>query len=362
MKFIGNPEEGTAMQKGLVGLAGLAFVILVWVILTNGETPIMSSAILPSPMSVIRAFPLLISENELFRHVGLSIGLNLGGYIEAIAITLPIGFIVGLMKYFRWGFHRQIDAFRYVPLTAVLQLFIFWFGIATGMKMHFLAFGIIIFLLPVMIQRIDEVDDVYLKTVHTLGATDWQVLKTVYFPSVISRLFDDIRVLTAISWTYIIVAETTNSNQGGIGALLYNVGARMVRPDKLFALLVIIILIGFVQDKLFVKLDKVLFPFKYQAKEAIKSSRLEQKALWRTIFDFALLALGWIITCLYLLFLLNEFVPFLSGLKPLSYLFGDRLWAVNLVFFFVLFVSGYTWYKQRTEQQILSQLSKTATT
>lgn len=362
MKFIGNPEEGTALQKSLVGLAGLAFVILVWVILTNGAVPIVSSAILPSPISVLRAFPLLISENELFRNMGLSIGLNLAGYIEAIAITIPIGFIVGLMKIFRWGFHRQIDAFRYVPLTAVLQLFIFWFGIETGMKMHFLAFGIIIFLLPVMIQRIDEVDDVYLKTVHTLGATDWQVLRTVYFPSVVSRLFDDIRVLTAISWTYIIVAETTNSNQGGIGAILYNVGQRMIRPDKVFALLVIIILIGFVQDKLFVKLDKVLFPFKYQAREAIKSSRLDQKALWRTILDFVFLALGWIFTGLYMLLLLNEFAPFLSGLKPLSYLFGDRLWAVNLVFFFVLFVNGYTWYNKRTEQQILSQLSKPATT
>ena len=147
------------------------------------------------------------------------------------------------------------------------------------MKIHFLAFGILIYILPVMIQRIDEVDDVYIKTVHTLGATDWQLLKTVYMPSVVSRLSDDIRVLTAISWTYIIVAESINSNQGGLGALIYSVGLRQGSPDKVFALLIIIMAIGIVQDKLFVKMDKELFPFKYQAKEAVKSSRLENKGL-----------------------------------------------------------------------------------
>src|SRR5690606_19557799 len=147
------------------------------------------------------------------------------------------------IKYFRWGFQRQIDVLRYIPLTALTGLFILWFGIYTEMKVHFLAFGIILYLLPVMIQRIDEVDDVYLKTVHTLGASDWQILRTVYFPSVLSRLSDDIRVLTAISWTYIIVAESINSTEGGLGALIYNVGQIRVRMDKVFALLIIIMAI-----------------------------------------------------------------------------------------------------------------------
>ncbi|MBK8832115.1 MAG: hypothetical protein IPN60_14925 [Saprospiraceae bacterium] len=49
------------------------------------------------------------------------------------------------------------------------------------MKVHFLAFGIIIYMLPVMIQRIDEVDDVYLKTVHTLGATRLAIVEVGLF-------------------------------------------------------------------------------------------------------------------------------------------------------------------------------------
>ncbi|MBX2877529.1 MAG: ABC transporter permease subunit, partial [Saprospiraceae bacterium] len=111
---------------------------------------------------------------------------------------------------------------------------------------------------------IDEVKDVYLKTVFTLGATDWQTIRSVYFPSVFSKLMDDIRVLTAISWTYIIIAELLN-RQGGLGALIY-VKARQGQLEKVFAILIVIILIGFLQDRIFVYMDRRLFPHKYAKK------------------------------------------------------------------------------------------------
>ncbi len=158
---------------------------------------------------------------------------------------------------------------RFLPLTALTGLFITWFGIDSQMKVAFLAFGIIVFLLPVVIQRIDEVKDVYLKTVFTLGATNWQTIKTVYLPSVFSVLMDDIRVLTAISWTYIIIAELIN-RQLGIGGLIYLKG-RQGQIDKVFGILIVIIIIGFLQDRLFVYLDRRLFTHKYYKKALIGS-------------------------------------------------------------------------------------------
>ena len=136
-----------------------------------------------------------------------------------------------------------------------------WLGLGNEMKVAFLAFGIIVYLVPVVVQRIDEVDDVFLKTVFTLGANNWQKIRTVYLPSVLSRLSDDIRVLTAISWTYITIAEMLNRS-GGIGELIW-IARRQSRIDKAFAVLLVIVLIGILQDKLFLLLDRWLFPHKY---------------------------------------------------------------------------------------------------
>ena len=160
---------------------------------------------------------------------------------------------------------RYIDAIRFIPLAAVTGLFIAWFGMAMNMKVQFLAFGIFVFLVPVVVQRIGEVDRIYKQTAYTLGATNWQTIRHVYWPHVTSRIIDDVRVLTAISWTYIIVAELVNTSDGGLGALIFK-AQRTSQLDKVFAILLIIILIGYIQDLLFSIADRQLFAFKYQKK------------------------------------------------------------------------------------------------
>ena len=270
-----------------------------------------------------------------------SIGLNLGGYIKAVLYAIPVGFIIGLVPLFRGAFQRMVDAVRFLPLTALTGLFIIWFGIYAEQKINFLAFGIFIYLLPIVIQRIDEVDDVYLKTVHTLGAGYWQTIKTVYFPAVISRLSDDIRILTAISWTYIIVAETS-ADQGGIGSLIYRAGQRLGRVDITIACLIIIMLVGIFQDKVFSYLDRKFFAYKYQIKDSYDGrNSLKTISAFDAVFDYIIALSTWIFLGIYLLFMFNEWSPFLGGVKPLSYLFGDALWTIDVIFVLIL---GYQLY------------------
>ncbi|MBP7184609.1 MAG: ABC transporter permease [Saprospiraceae bacterium] len=221
--------------------------------------------ILPPPQKVISSFPSLWNDDLLWQNLSRSIWLNLQGYIWAILIAIPIGFIIGLFPLFRGLFSQPVDALRYLPLTALTGLFIIWFGIYDQMKIAFLAFGILVYLLPVVVQRIDEVDDVYIKTAQTLGASKWQMIRSVFSPAVLTKLIDDIRVLTAISWTYIIIAELLN-RQGGIGALIFLKG-KLGQIDRVFALLIVIVIVGFLQDRLFVYIDKKLFPYKYYKTE-----------------------------------------------------------------------------------------------
>ena len=294
--------------------------------------PIVRPGILPSPGSVLKAFPDLVSSNKLFKNMFRSIGLNLAGYVEAILLAIPIGFLIGLLPFFRGLFQRHVDAIRYVPITAVTGIFILWFGLGTDMQVHFLAFGIMIYLLPVVVQRIDEVDSVYTKTVYTLGATDWQTFRSVYFPAVVSRLSDDIRVLTAISWTYIIVAEGLGG-QGGLGSLIWRIGQRQGRVDKTFALLLIIILIGILQDKLFVYLDKKFFPYKHQIVN--KYGPAKTKTIVDDIFSFAGIIVTGLLAVIYVLFFINQFTHwFMIDEQPiLSYYFGDTSTVIHFLAF-----------------------------
>ena len=132
------------------------------------------------------------------------------------------------------------------------------------MKVQFLAISIFIYLVPVIVQRVDETDNVLDQTMKTLGANRWQRIVYLYLPDVLSRVYTDIKVLSAISWTYIVVAEMVNLT-GGVGALSF-LAARQGRTDKVYAIIIVIVLVGLLTDKMFNLLDPVLFPHKFAIK------------------------------------------------------------------------------------------------
>lgn len=353
----------TKRQKTIFGIVGFIQVLLLWVAVTAGSDPIAPSNMLPKPFgkcytqqvdfsyvntkgeTVVEqrdqrvtsvfgcAFTDMWKDNSLFKNLCLSMGFNLGGYLKAILWSLPIAFLIGLIPLFNALFQSQIDAYRFVPLTAVTSLFLLVWGIGANMKINFLAFGIVIYLIPVIIQRIRDVDDVYVKTVYTLGATKWQTITSVYIPAVLSKLMDDIRVLTAISWTYIIVAEGM-ANQGGLGTIIWT-SKRYGRPDKVFAVLIIFILIGILQDRLFQYLDKKFFPHKYQIKDQY-SSELKKESTVELLIDFTIKILVWIGLGIYVILALNELFGFLGEVRVLSYLFEDTAWVIHIIFLSVI--------------------------
>lgn len=244
----------------IIVLTGFVLLMALWILIT--EMHWVKPQILPSPFKVILAIPELHFQNALVRNLGFSVYLNVMGYVEAVVLSLIIGFIMGMFPLFKSLFSAYVNSARFVPMTAVTGLFMAWFGIEVNMKVQFLAVGIMVYLIPVVIARIEEIDDVYEHTAKMLGATSVQRVIHVYIPSVLSRIIVDIQNLLAISWTYIIVAEMINSSAGGIGSLAF-LSARQSRVDKVFAVLLVIVLVGFLQDRLFSFIDKKVCRFKY---------------------------------------------------------------------------------------------------
>jgi NitT/TauT family transport system permease protein len=253
--------DGVISKKttSITQLFGWILLIFIWWISTYSG--LISKYILPNPIDVVMSYPEMIKNYNLIYNTFYSISINLLGYIEAIIIAIPLGFLIGLFPVTRSLMSKQIDSIRFLPLPAATGIFIAMFGIYYGVKVHFLAFGISVYLIPIVVQRIDEVDKIHKQTILTLGATRWQQIKHLYIPSVLSRVSDDIRVLVAISWTYVVVAEMIN-NQGGLGGMTLPI-QKASRTDMLYAILLEIIFIGFLSDKSFKWNDKITFKHKY---------------------------------------------------------------------------------------------------
>ncbi len=264
-----QPPPSQKLTLQIIG--GIIFIAVWWLVTIVWNLP---RSVLPTPLDVVKAFPVLFLGHEesvsfkdallnnVLWHIGSSIYINTMSYIEAILIAVPIGFLIGLFGPIRAMWERLITALRYLPITAFISVIITWFGIAHLSMVQFLTLGLLVYLLPAVVQRIDEIEQIYIDTAKTCGATRWQRITTVFWPLVVGRLSDDGKNLVPITWTYIIIAEGFNLNKGGLGALI-GTYSRASRYDFVFALVILILIIGFCQDKIWTMVDRKVLPWKY---------------------------------------------------------------------------------------------------
>ncbi|MBN2356457.1 ABC transporter permease subunit [candidate division KSB1 bacterium] len=248
-------------SKIQIGLVGLLAILLLWWLAV--QLRIFNPNIIPSPLAIIACIPELIIRDHMFRHLGLTIFMNAASWIEGAVIALPVGFVIGLFPVFNALFGGYVQATRYIPLTATIVLFMAAFGIYMFMKVQFLTFAILVYLITAVVFRIQETPQVFVDAVKTLGANRWQTIKTVFVPYVTSRVFSDFINIVAISWTYAVYVELINKQEGGIGALIYNLYFRQHEAEKLYALILIMVGVGYCFDLILRMVDRKVFPFKY---------------------------------------------------------------------------------------------------
>jgi ABC-type nitrate/sulfonate/bicarbonate transport system permease component len=107
---------------------------------------------------------------------------------------------------------------------------------------------------------VENVDDVYLQTARTLGATRWQLVRHVLIPGSLPAIGEALRVMNGIGWTYVILAELVNPRYG-LGALITVAGKRS-HVDYIFAGVLVILLIGVATDQIIRLVNKSLFHWK----------------------------------------------------------------------------------------------------
>src|SRR5438309_10853612 len=144
-----------------------------------------------------------------------------------------------------------------MPISAFIPLLILWFGIYDKQKIAFLFLGVFVYLLPVVVSAIRAVPEELVQTALTLGASKMQVIRTVLVPAALPEIFDSFRVMNAIAWTYVILAEIVNP-RNGIGYIL-QLAQEHTKPAWSFAGILVVGVIGIGTDLAIRGLDGLLF-------------------------------------------------------------------------------------------------------
>ena len=260
--FLRIREELPAWKGWLLGLLPVLALLALWVFVTTGaaEERVISPTILPSPAEVVASFPLLWFDRAVTRNLAVSFTRVVEGFALGVAFSFPLGVLMGAFSKLKAAFTPLTVFGAYLPIPTLVPLTLSLFGTGELQKVMFLALAFSIYLVPMFVAAVDSVDDTYLKTAYTLGATKGQAVSRVLLPISWPDIWQAMRLGFGVGWSYILLAEMVDVGRG-LGGIIITSQRRGPR-EHIYLVLVIIVVVAFLTDKLWAAVGRLLFPYR----------------------------------------------------------------------------------------------------
>lgn len=223
---------------------------------------------IPYPGEVLRAFRrmwALNDEKNLVYNVYVTLKLNVVGLFYASIISLIFSYF-SVLPALR-PFNQMMQWFRYLPIVAFNLVFLALFTIGWSMKVAMLTVGMAFFLITSMTGVIASIPKQKFELARVLNYSDWKVFYTVIFRPTLPNMIDMVAQNAAMGWIMIVAIETFNRTEGGIGAQIYSYSSTN-QLAEVYVYLFIIGAIAIIEDKFFVLLKRILFPYTQIAERA----------------------------------------------------------------------------------------------
>lgn len=217
-----------------------------------------SGDLIPTPGKVLSAMNEVFTRSSFMDDFFASLMLTLKGMGISIIIALLVAYL-SLIPVFA-PIANFIVKCRYLTLTGLIFLFVLITSNGSQLKMSLLIFGIVPFFVTSLLSIIAEINRQEYELCRTLRMSTWRTLWEVVIVGRFDSVFEVMRQNFAIAWMMITMVEGYSMSEGGLGTLIikYN---KVVNLPAVFAILIIIFVIGILFDLLLGQLRKWLFPY-----------------------------------------------------------------------------------------------------
>ena len=253
--------EGSTLPISL--LSGVVILAIWW---TVSALRLVPHLFLPTPTEVVTAAVAIFQDGyanaTLFEHVGASLLRIFTAAAIAIVLGTPIGLLMGLSKWAKGVFDTPIEFYWPLPPLAYLPLMIIWLGIGETSKIALLSLAMFA---PIVLSAQAGVRSVSQERVNaalSLGATPFQLLREIVFPSALPEILTGIRISLGVGWGTLVAAELIAATRG-IGYLIMS-ASQFLATDVVFVGIGIIAACAFAFTFAMRLLEAWLVPWKGQ--------------------------------------------------------------------------------------------------
>jgi ABC-type nitrate/sulfonate/bicarbonate transport system permease component len=253
------------LRLALGGLT-VALILLLWWLLTRGDPTeaIISPGRLPSPGGVIGSTGKLV-ENNLEGHIWATMKRILTGVAGAAVVGIGLGVLASAYRALAAAVTPVVVFLRSIPMGALFPLVLLVAaGDAERQKTAFVFLAVVPFVFSDTVKAISSVPQRYVETAETLGATRFQIIRKVLFPLALPDIITSLRFQFGLALGYIMLVETNEMQQGGLGALLWTTQRSYAADsmERVYMLLFIITALAFTLDHLIRFFQRGFFPYR----------------------------------------------------------------------------------------------------
>ena len=247
----------------ILSICGILLFFIVW------ELLVISGVVDKKKLcDVVRIFQLLLVKiydpnpdgAVLIVNIWSSLQIALCGFVLAILIGIPLGWLMGWYRGFDSFMRPIFEIIRPIPPVSWIPLTIVWLGIGIGAKSFIVFFSAFVPCLINSYTGIRQTKKVLKNVAKTFGASYFTSFWKVGIPSSMTMAFAGIKVAIGNAWATLVAAEMLAASSG-LGYMIL-MGRSYGRVDLVILGIVIIGVLGVIISVIIGLLENIVLGWK----------------------------------------------------------------------------------------------------
>ena len=254
-------------RRLLVHTAQVATFIVIfggWQLLTSLK--VIDPFFFGQPSGIVKKLGDWVQHGTAYGTLGLQIWITMEeallGFAIGVACGIIFGILLGQVRFLSDVLGPYIKALNALPRIVLGSIFVVWLGLGTSSKVMLAAVLVFFVVFFNAFQGVREVDRNYIANVRVLGASRFQVVRTVVIPSALTWIIASLHVAFGFAVIGAIVGEFLGS-QKGLG-LVIATAQNQFDPNGVFAAMLIIAVIALTAEWLISLLERRLLAWRPQ--------------------------------------------------------------------------------------------------
>jgi len=235
------------MKRAAPFLAGLG-LLLVWQLASLA----LKNDSFPTAWEAIRAIPEILGDKDSLVNFGASLRRMATGFGVALAVSIPLGLLMGRSRAIASFFNPLLMVIYPVPKAALMPIIMLWLGVGDVAKTLVIFLGVSLPVIYHSFEGAKAVEEKMLWSGAAMGLSAAQRLMRIVLPAALPEILTGCRTGLVLALITMITSEMI-ARQSGAGNILFN-ALDMGQYDTVFAMIIIVGAMGIGFDILFERL------------------------------------------------------------------------------------------------------------